>query len=166
VHVPYCLYTSSPLALQLARSYVDAINGGGMPSIADAWEAAAAAQSARALTAAWDAYTSAMRTAVDLPMDEPKLLAAHESSLEHAVRVFNGVAPSGADSAVERIRAQLRDRASESLASTKVTGVWRLIDCGPVTLMMHLHATFCSVTTRLLQQCTVVGSSEISTGRI
>jgi hypothetical protein len=90
-----------------------------MPSIADAWEAAAAAQCSRALAAAWDAYGSAMRETVVLPMDEPVLLAAHESALDRAGLVFTSAAPSGAEVAVDRHRSQLKARAAEAFASTK-----------------------------------------------
>ena len=45
-------FVNGPMLVGLARSYVAAINGGGIPSIADAWDAAAGAQCGRAAAAA------------------------------------------------------------------------------------------------------------------
>lgn len=106
--------------LQLARSYVDAINGGGMPSIADAWESAAAVQCSRALEVGWAAYSAAMQASASLPMDEPVLLGAHEAALARAGVAFDAAAPSGADAAVEKYRSQLTAKVAEALATTKV----------------------------------------------
>ena len=113
------------LHLQLARSYVDAINGGGMPSIADAWESAAAVQCGRSLAGAWDAYGAAIRESVSLPMNEMELNSAHEKALMRAVALFDAGAPSGAEAAVEKHRAQLHARTLEAFASTKVSYVTR-----------------------------------------
>ena len=107
--------------MQLARSYVDAINGGGMPSIADAWESAAAVQCARAVAAGWDAYAAAMDASVSLPMDESALAGAHDAALGHADTVFDSAVPTGADAAVEKHRAQLHARAVSAFSSTKVS---------------------------------------------
>jgi hypothetical protein len=110
--------------LQLARSYVDAINSGGMPSIADAWEAAASAQCGRALATAWDAYGAVMREAAVLPMDESTLQAAHDLALDRAVRIFDGAVPSGADVAVEKNRGKLKSLSVESFSGLKVGIRW------------------------------------------
>ena len=115
---------TGPMLVSLARSYVAAINRGGVPSIADAWEAAAGEGAAHAATAAFSGYARAMTPGGEgglkaLPLEDSVITAAADAALATAVAAFESAAPAAGGHAVERARAMLRSRADAHLQALR-----------------------------------------------
>ncbi len=97
----YGKLVTGPMLVNLARSYVDAINAGGVPTISSAWDRVVEAQCSDAADAAFLAYQTGMRAAQsarDAPasavrngvrvLEHDALYSAHVAALAEAERVY------------------------------------------------------------------------------
>lgn len=80
---------TGPMLAGLVSAYVDAINGGAVPTIATAWQGVAEAECRRAADAAEKKYHEVFNE--DVPADEIVLTAEHERALSVATSVYNEV---------------------------------------------------------------------------
>jgi hypothetical protein len=105
--------------VELAKAYVEAINGGGVPTISTAWEAVTIQECRAAMSSALDSYKGEMEDkagAEQLPMDEAQLVGLHTEALKTAIAVFDGRA---VGDALSKFRGQLEERAEEAYEKCK-----------------------------------------------
>lgn len=75
----------------LCQAYVDAINGGGVPTISSAWEGVTLSESRAAMTSGLDVYRNGMdqkASAEHLPLDNKILAAVHSTNEIAAMAAF------------------------------------------------------------------------------
>lgn len=111
---------TGPLLVSLAKSYCDAINTGGIPSIADAWDAAADAECNRSAERVIDAVAVSLTPGISeaeakegvpgaslippLPVDEGVLHSYLAKLPNLATQMFESLAPKGAGSILDKHR--------------------------------------------------------------
>jgi hypothetical protein len=109
--------------VELVKAYVEAINGGSVPTISTAWEAVTIQECRAAMSSALDTYKGEMEDKAgseSLPMDEEQLVGLHGKALEGALQVFEGRAVGDASS---KFRAQLQERAQEAYEKCKAANL-------------------------------------------
>ncbi len=119
---------SGPMLAALAGAYVSAINAGGVPTVVEAWEAAAAEEVARVAEAVGAAFAAAVAgrggggelpRLPAPPVEVEALASAHSALAGAALKMFDGAVPKGLKAAAAKARASLAAAFADALGAAR-----------------------------------------------